>query len=115
MARGWGFGARKMGLGGDGSTSPESRSAAPHLRQNFVPGRDVAPHDTQTRLSAAPQASQKDESGGFSVWHAAQRIRSAYGSEKPSVTSTAASASRSSAWFNEPIRVRRRVLSIDRI
>jgi len=57
----------------------------------------------------------RTESAEFAVWHLAQLIRLAYGREKPSVVRTAASASRSSAWFSEPIRARRRALSIERI
>jgi len=92
-----------------------STSDAPHLRQNFVLALAAAPHDAQTMSRAAPHASQKDESTGFSVWHVEQRIRLAYGGEKPSVRRTAASTSRSSAGLTEPIRARRRALSIDRI
>ena len=57
----------------------------------------------------------RSESADFAVWHLSQLIRLAYGREKPSVVSTAASASRSSAWFSEPIRARSRALSIERI
>jgi hypothetical protein len=87
----------------------------PQLRQNFVFGRAAAPHCAQAISSAAPHSSQKDESAGFSVWHVEQRIRLAYGGEKPSVMRTAASISCSSAAFTEPIRTRKCALSIDLI